>query len=431
MMLAELNNNYGKHLYKAKKYSQALAYFSKAINNSPNTPTYYGNRAACFMMLNSFEEALEDVRKTVQLDPNYLKGYIRMIKCGIATGDIVIAKYALKKVQELQKDISVIANEVELLEKLKHNEAEASKAYKEGDFKKVVICMERCLEVASTCEFYKIVKAECLVFLGRYQDAQEITGSILELNSRNPDAMYIQGLCLYYEGKLDCAIKNFRHVLKLAPEHSKAMDICKRAKMLQKKKEEGNKAYRAYRFQEACKLYTDALEIDPLNRKTNSELYFNRATVLSSMKKTFEAIDDFTSAIKLDGTYQKALLRRAKCFMDLEEFDDAARDYEKVCEMDDNEENKNMLEVAKFALMLASMERKDYYYILGVDRRASHEKIKKFYKKMALLHHPDRHAKSTEYFRKLQERKFKEIGEAYAVLSDAKARALYDLRYTI
>lgn len=43
---------------------------------------------------------------------------------------------------------------------------------------------------------------------------------------------------------------------------------------------------------------------------------------------------DCTSALQLDDTYLKALLRRAKCFMDLQQYEDAVHDYEKVCRID-------------------------------------------------------------------------------------------------
>ncbi|MEM2921173.1 MAG: molecular chaperone DnaJ [Candidatus Bathyarchaeia archaeon] len=66
------------------------------------------------------------------------------------------------------------------------------------------------------------------------------------------------------------------------------------------------------------------------------------------------------------------------------------------------------------------MAEKDYYEILGVPRNATKEEIKRAYRKLALQYHPDRN-KSPE-----AEEKFKEISEAYAVLSDDQKRAEYD-----
>ncbi|MEO0454152.1 MAG: molecular chaperone DnaJ [Verrucomicrobiota bacterium] len=63
----------------------------------------------------------------------------------------------------------------------------------------------------------------------------------------------------------------------------------------------------------------------------------------------------------------------------------------------------------------------DYYEILGTAKGATEEEIKKAYRKMAIKYHPDKNQGDKE-----AEEKFKEIGEAYEVLSDAEKRAAYD-----
>ena len=69
---------------------------------------------------------------------------------------------------------------------------------------------------------------------------------------------------------------------------------------------------------------------------------------------------------------------------------------------------------------------KNYYEILGVDKNASEDDIKKAYKKLAMQYHPDRHVNDSEEDKKKAEEKFKEIAEAYDVLSDKEKRAQYD-----
>jgi molecular chaperone DnaJ len=64
---------------------------------------------------------------------------------------------------------------------------------------------------------------------------------------------------------------------------------------------------------------------------------------------------------------------------------------------------------------------KDYYELLGVHRNASDADLKRAYRRLAHEHHPDKNAGD-----KAAEEKFKEINEAYAVLSDAQKRAYYD-----
>ena len=67
------------------------------------------------------------------------------------------------------------------------------------------------------------------------------------------------------------------------------------------------------------------------------------------------------------------------------------------------------------------MEYKDYYKILGVDRKASDDDIRKAYRKLAKQYHPDYNPKD-----KIAEERFKEINEAYEVLGDSKKRSHYD-----
>ncbi len=65
--------------------------------------------------------------------------------------------------------------------------------------------------------------------------------------------------------------------------------------------------------------------------------------------------------------------------------------------------------------------KKDYYEALGVARGASDDELKKAYRRLAMKYHPDRNQDSVE-----SESKFKEVKEAYAILSDAQKRSAYD-----
>src|SRR5436309_4421099 len=67
------------------------------------------------------------------------------------------------------------------------------------------------------------------------------------------------------------------------------------------------------------------------------------------------------------------------------------------------------------------MAKRDYYTVLGLNRDASEEDIKKAYRKLAMKFHPDRNPDD-----KGAEEKFKEAKEAYEILTDAKKRAAYD-----
>ena len=67
------------------------------------------------------------------------------------------------------------------------------------------------------------------------------------------------------------------------------------------------------------------------------------------------------------------------------------------------------------------MAKRDYYEVLGVDRQVSEADLKKSYRRLAMKHHPDRNKDDSD-----ADEKFREIQEAYGVLSDPQKRSLYD-----
>ena len=143
----------------------------------------------------------------------------------------------------------------------------------------------------------------------------------------------------------------------------------------------------------------------------------------------------------MDSGYIKAYQRRAKLYVLLFFFfegffiyqysyqehgdhDEAVRDCDLVFKKEPSSDNKATLKEAKHLQKLA--KRKDYYKILGLSRSANADDVKKAYRKKAMLHHPDRHANADDSVKSEEEGLFKEVSEAYSVLSDSGKRARYD-----
>lgn len=73
-----------------------------------------------------------------------------------------------------------------------------------------------------------------------------------------------------------------------------------------------------------------------------------------------------------------------------------------------------------------NMSKRDFYEVLGITKSASEAEIKKAYRKQAMQYHPDKFANASESEKLESEAKFKEINEAYQVLSDATKKSQYD-----
>lgn len=156
----------------------------------------------------------------------------------------------------------------------------------------------------------------------------------------------------------------------------------------------------------------------------NSKLFYNRALVNSRLAIYADAVKDCTSALEANPSYLKALILRAKSYNEQQKYEECVKDYEAALKMEKTSEIKNLLKEAKHSLKLS--KRKDYYKILGIDKSATDVDIKKAYRKRALVHHPDRHANASDEEKREQERQFKEVGEAYTILSDTQKKSRYD-----
>lgn len=422
--IAEEKKNAGNDQYKAQNYQYALRLYSDAIALCPETAAFYGNRAACYIMLGDYKSALQDSRYAVQLDGSFEKGYVRIAKCCLALGDAIGTNQALKKLQEISPNCTSIAIETQNCKQLRQQEEKANTYYGQGDYRRCVYHLDSALKISPACIKFKLLKAECLVLLGRIDQANDLAVTCMKADSVNAEAVYVRGLCLYYNDNLDKGLQHFERALQLDPDSSKARLMRVKAKQLRDKKEKGNELFKTGKFEDANGAYTEALAIDELNKEINSKLYCNRALVNSKLGKLSDAIRDCTFALVANTNNIKALLLRAKCHNDMENYEEAVNDYDNAHKMDKSPTTKQYLKDAKLALKKS--KRKDYYKILGIDKNANETEIKKAYRKRALVHHPDRHASATEEVKREEEKKFKEVGEAYAVLSDQTKKVRYD-----
>jgi len=422
---AEDAKNTGNNFYKQKDYFKAIKFYTNAINLLPDKAAYYGNRAAAYMMINNYPNALDDSLKSVEKDPNFFKGGLRMIKCYIALGNLTAASRALQDLKSRDpNNSSSYASETTNINRLRDLEASADKDMNKNDYRRVVYVMDRALEMAPACVTYKTKRAECLALLGRYNEAQEASNEMLRANSLNAGALYVKGLCLFYQDHLDKARQHFLQVLRVDPDHSKARLAVKDVKELESTKQRGNAAFTSGKNEEALKLYRAALLICPNNKLTNAKLHANIAAVYIKLRNYEEAVKECSEAVKLDDGYIKAYARRIVCYQELDQHEEAVRDAEKLHKMEHSRESKQRLRDANIKLKIS--KRKDYYKILGCAKSATEEEIKKAYKKAALKHHPDRHSHGTDAEKATAEKQFKEVGEAYSVLSDANKKMRYD-----
>jgi len=424
---ADNYKNTGNEFYKQKNYEEAVRFYTKAIELRPDIVGYYGNRSAGYVMINKPKEALQDCQKAISLDPNFLKAYQRAGKCYFQLGKFEDAREEYMKVLQQEPNNSIAREEFEALKQAEAQYNRALGLLKTGSETDAYNALKLLQDLQGLCPSSLSLSTAigtAFMQLKRYNQAANILSDVLREDNSNTEALYARGMAVYYQGNTDSAITHFTNALKLDPDDTKCRLQLKKIRTLEAKRAAGNEAFRQGKYQEAYDEYSAALSVDPQNTSANAILYCNRATAAMKLNKLDDAVEDSTKAIDADANYVKAYLRRAAAYMAQENYEKAVQNYEKAQQLDsDNADIARSLKEAK--LELKKSQRKDYYKILGLPKDASEHDIKKAYKKLALKWHPDKNCE-TEDTRKEAETKFKDVGEAYGVLSDPNKRRRYD-----
>ncbi|ETS76119.1 hypothetical protein PFICI_11506 [Pestalotiopsis fici W106-1] len=420
---AESYKNIGNKFFKEKDYKNAILQYSKAVDLVPNSATYLSNRAAAYMSNGQYEAALEDCSRAVDLDPSNPKFLLRLARIYTSLGRPEEALTTFSRI-----DPPASAKDMAPAREMQHHIKAATDALENGTSGSMVLHAldqaEKFLGLgAPKPRKWQLMRGAAYLKMGGINslgEAQNVAMSLLRYNSSDPEALVLRGRALYAQGENDKAIQHFRKALSGDPDYRDAIKYLRIVQKLDRMKEEGNTDYKAGRWQAAFDKYSQALEIDPANRGTNSKLFQNRALCRLKLKQYDDAIADCEKAISLDPSYMKARKTKANALGQAERWEAAVQEWKAIQEMDP-EDRTIAKEIRKAELELKKSQRKDYYKILGVSKDADDNTIKKAYRKAAIVHHPDKNQGDPE-----AEERFKDIGEAYETLSDPQKRARYD-----
>eukprot|EP01063_Lacrimia_lanifica_P015571 TRINITY_DN22277_c0_g1_i1.p1 TRINITY_DN22277_c0_g1~~TRINITY_DN22277_c0_g1_i1.p1 ORF type:complete len:497 (+),score=241.26 TRINITY_DN22277_c0_g1_i1:54-1544(+) len=417
----------GNEYFKQASYRTAIEWYTKALDAQPEEADIvpiYSNRAAALLNMNKFADAVSDCDRAIAMDPKFTKAYLRKGRALWKLCDFDAAKASYEEVLKRQAGNADASKDLEGLKRDMEYHKLAKAAYERGDMRMAKVQLNRIFEHCYGSRDIILLKAKCML-TSEPEVASRDLRDVLMTNPQDVEVLTLRGTALLHTGPAGAstASQHFKQALDFDPDYTPAAKAFKAVRKYETFKAAANDLYKARKYEEAEAKYTDVINLHPDNKRLNSVIYNNRAAARKELKKYEEAEQDCTLALQGDERFVKAYVRRSRIREDMEKWDDALRDMEAAAELDDDYDS----EVRACKKRAKMAKRKNWYKILNVAKDATEKEIKKAYFAASKEWHPDKHQSGTDEEKDKAEAKFKEIGEAYAILGDSQKRRKYDM----
>lgn len=303
----------------------------------PTNATYLNNRAAAYISNGNYDKALTDALKANNLEPNSQKILIRLARIYVMLGRPGEALATFDRIQPppSAKDVQPAKD---MLKNIQMAE-ETLRTSKTGSMALHALDMaERSLGLgAQKPRKWVLMRGEAYLKMGNVNalgQAQNVAMDLLRHNKSDPEALVLRGRALYAQGDNDKALSHFRQALACDPDYRDAVKYLRIVQKLERMKGEGNADYKKGQWQAAMDKYTQALDIDPMNKGTNAKLLQNRAMCNLKLKKYEQAIEDCEGALKLDPSYTKARKTKANALGQSGNWEEAVKELKSLAEAD-------------------------------------------------------------------------------------------------
>ncbi|GIL63490.1 hypothetical protein Vafri_17539 [Volvox africanus] len=435
----------GDTAFSNSEFNAAVRHYSSAIELQSAVPLLYTKRAAAYISLRSLSQALRDLNKAVELDSKFIQGYLNRGKLQRQMCNFAAAEQDFTSVLELKPGQKVADQELQRTRAAKAkleavqqaaDGAAAAKAEREArgeseehveaaatrSLEQIRPTLESLYEDAPDCVKAQVLEAEMLFTAAEYEQVVAVTGRIVKADDRQLDALVLRGRAYFYLADHDMAKRHFGEALKYDPDHPSARKEFNKVKDYDRKRSRAQRALEAQDWLDAEKNFIDALHVDPYHRRGNEGLWLGLCKSRAALQRFDQAVSDCSNVLVLEPGNRDVKLLLVRLLMDAERFEEAqvkAREF-----LGQHQQDGEFHELAREADRRFKMsKRKDYYKILGVDKSAGDREIKKAYRDLAKKYHPD---KVSAEERTAAEAQFREIAEAYEVLTDEQKRTAYD-----
>ncbi|CAE7513377.1 Dnajc7, partial [Symbiodinium microadriaticum] len=310
--VAEAEKKLGNESFKRGSFSDAVSHYTTAISIDPTNSLFYTNRALAFQRLELWAQAIDDARMAVDLDVNFLKGYVILIKSFLATDNVTSCTETLASIpNEFQEQRDVL--ELKALSATAAKDA-GNKHFKLGQlddairfYSLAITCTpdnhlfysnrsaayqtksmwlealkdaEMCVHVCESFPKGYLHMARCQLQLKRYADAETTVNMAISVLQNTPELAAITPQLNEVVAGLGAAEKGPLNMT----DSAKAEQF----------KQRGNAYYKSEDYQEAVRFYTQAISLCP----NEGAYYGNRSAAWLMMKEYKRCVADCLEGIR-------------------------------------------------------------------------------------------------------------------------------------
>ena len=411
-------------------FTTAIEHYSSLITLNPSQLTHF-HRAQAYLRKRAYGSAISDLSSAVRLDEKFVKGFAFRAKVYRVTGRCSDAVSDYQKVLTMQPSHKEAAAELPKVQQCSQQQEAAERMVGSGQYEHAKPLLGQLLDYCYDSNHLLLLRAQCHFHTGDYQSTLVDTRKLLQHDQRHIDALFVRGQAYHMLGEDDNALTHWKEALRQDPEERSVKEATKRLKLYVRRADGSRSAIDEKRWDEALEDVQSAIEMDEQEgrRVKLAGLYVRKSEALAGLKKGKEAVDAANTAIGIDDNHIDAYMARGAARLLLEQWQDAVNDYQKAVQLDQqNSRAQDGLRHSQAQLKIS--QQKDYYKELGVARTATDREIKKAFRKLALQYHPDKFesevGEDADRKREEAEKKFRDIAEAYEILSDDELKGKYD-----
>ncbi|KAL6705331.1 hypothetical protein ACN47E_007141 [Coniothyrium glycines] len=416
----------------------ALTYFDVAITRDPKNYLTFFRRGAAYLSLGRTAQAQSDFDKVLELKPGFEGALLQRAKIRARKADWAAAR----------KDYEAAGkpDEVARLDEAQGAAILAQEAADKADWDACIGHAGTAIVVAGAAYDIRKTRARCRFEKGEVVEGISDLQHLLHINTGNIEPhLQSSAMAFYSLGETDKGIKHIAQCLQSDPDSKACMKLRRREKNLEKDLKRVRAMLEKRQFATASKLLIDRGEENPgllKEVKQDFQDYVSQGYIYkNSPQGLYQSLVEMTCEAYLEmGNHKKGtpycaealqlnphslhgLLHSATSQLDADDFEACIRTLDLAKEHHSHPQLDALHQKAH--TLLKRSKQKDYYKVLGVTRDADDREIKRAYRKLTKIYHPDKAAANNMTPEDAQ-KKMSAVNEAYEVLSDPELKERFD-----